>query len=225
MWEYRETTELCHYGILGQKWGKRNGPPYPLNSSAKSAEEKRKAAEKRKKAKIRAEKQAERDEARKARRSAKAEARQEKALQKREKQTLSRKQKKMVAIGATAVGAALLLSRKNRKKDAAAYKKALNGLDLGSLNDTDLKSKIERLKMEEEVVKLSMDRGVAKKGASVLQAVFKESGPNISKQVIEKVGVAVLTGGALYLAKSIASKSFNGKELGEALFYGGPKKK
>ena len=23
---------LAHHGILGQKWGKRNGPPYPLDS-------------------------------------------------------------------------------------------------------------------------------------------------------------------------------------------------
>lgn len=27
---------LQHHGILGQKWGKRNGPPYPLNSNDKS---------------------------------------------------------------------------------------------------------------------------------------------------------------------------------------------
>ena len=25
-------AELCHHGILGQKWGKHNGPPYPLGS-------------------------------------------------------------------------------------------------------------------------------------------------------------------------------------------------
>lgn len=28
----RKEEELSHHGILGQKWGKRNGPPYPLGS-------------------------------------------------------------------------------------------------------------------------------------------------------------------------------------------------
>lgn len=27
---------LVHHGIKGQKWGKMNGPPYPLGSSPKS---------------------------------------------------------------------------------------------------------------------------------------------------------------------------------------------
>lgn len=31
---------LAHHGILGQKWGKRNGPPYPLGASQHSAAEK-----------------------------------------------------------------------------------------------------------------------------------------------------------------------------------------
>lgn len=30
---------LRHHGILGQKWGKRNGPPYPLGASGHSASE------------------------------------------------------------------------------------------------------------------------------------------------------------------------------------------
>lgn len=32
---------LTHHGILGQKWGKKNGPPYPLGASDHSASEKR----------------------------------------------------------------------------------------------------------------------------------------------------------------------------------------
>lgn len=32
---------LQHHGILGQKWGKRNGPPYPLDASDHSASEKK----------------------------------------------------------------------------------------------------------------------------------------------------------------------------------------
>lgn len=32
---------LVHHGILGQKWGKKNGPPYPLGVSDHSASEKK----------------------------------------------------------------------------------------------------------------------------------------------------------------------------------------
>lgn len=37
----RSELELYHHGIAGQKWGKRNGPPYPLSASAHSASEKK----------------------------------------------------------------------------------------------------------------------------------------------------------------------------------------
>lgn len=36
-----ESNYLAHHGILGQKWGQKNGPPYPLDSGKHSASEKK----------------------------------------------------------------------------------------------------------------------------------------------------------------------------------------
>lgn len=38
-----ETTYIAHHGIKGQKWGDRNGPPYPLEPSDHSSAEKKAA--------------------------------------------------------------------------------------------------------------------------------------------------------------------------------------
>ena len=37
----RYRNSLYHHGIAGQKWGRKNGPPYPLGSSQKSSAEKK----------------------------------------------------------------------------------------------------------------------------------------------------------------------------------------
>lgn len=33
----QNSNELMHDGVIGMKWGKRNGPPYPLNKEGKEA--------------------------------------------------------------------------------------------------------------------------------------------------------------------------------------------
>lgn len=38
---YISDSYLAHHGIKGMKWGKRNGPPYPLDASDKSAAERK----------------------------------------------------------------------------------------------------------------------------------------------------------------------------------------
>lgn len=43
------TDSLAHHGIEGQKWGVRNGPPYPLDRSMMSGRERRLAAKAKKK--------------------------------------------------------------------------------------------------------------------------------------------------------------------------------
>lgn len=41
-----ESEYLAHHGILGMKWGHRNGPPYPLDASEHSSSEKKAGYEK-----------------------------------------------------------------------------------------------------------------------------------------------------------------------------------
>ncbi len=49
MWTYNHTfrysysSALCHHGVKGQKWGVRNGPPYPLKKNKNKVENSKKS--------------------------------------------------------------------------------------------------------------------------------------------------------------------------------------
>lgn len=90
MWLDDYHSELYHHGILGQKWGKKNGPPYPLGTSDHSSSEKkagwRKSLDKQSKANYTKDSSAESSE----------------------KKSHTDKQKKYIKIGAAVVAAALV---------------------------------------------------------------------------------------------------------------------
>ncbi len=86
--------ELYHHGILGQKWGKKNGPPYPLGSADHFASEKKAGWRK----------SLDKSNAKVYNKSSKSS---ENDGETQKKSRLSDKQKKALKIGAIAAGTAL----------------------------------------------------------------------------------------------------------------------
>lgn len=90
-----DRTILVHHGIKGQKWGERNGPPYPLGTNQKSMREKRLAKVHKTRKQT--------DESNETRLTKTEESSNKRRFQ------LSDKQKRALKIGAAALGAALLV--------------------------------------------------------------------------------------------------------------------
>lgn len=121
---------LSHHGILGQRWGKRNGPPYPLGASDHSAAEKKAGWRKS------LDKGGEKNDNKK-RQTAGA----------KEKRGLTSGQKKAIAIGATAAAVALAtygayrMGYLDKLQDKG---KILTGNILGKIGDQPLSKSIHK---------------------------------------------------------------------------------
>lgn len=84
-----------------------------------------------------------------------------------------------------------------------------------TMSTAEIKSRIERLKLEQQYKELS-DADVSS-GKTYTEQILKDVG--------KRVATTVLTGAALYAGKAIITKEFNARELGNAIFNGGAKKK
>lgn len=85
----------------------------------------------------------------------------------------------------------------------------------GTFSNTELKEKIERLKLEKELRELT--KAEVSAGQKFVEDILKEVG--------KKTLSTALTGAALYGTKAAISSEFNRKEFAEAIFNGGAKKK
>ena len=84
-----------------------------------------------------------------------------------------------------------------------------------TLSDEELRSRIERLKLEKQLKELTAED--LSPGRKAVSDILAQSG--------RKVATAFITGAALYAGKAFISGEYNAKEMGSAVFNGGPKKK
>ena len=101
------------------------------------------------------------------------------------------------------------------KRKAAIKEKRNDSKNRGNLSDEQLKQKISRLQMEKQLKDLTDSE--VNSGRKFAQQILKDTG--------KRVLTTALSGAALYAGKAIVTGSFDAKDLGNAIFYGGAKKK
>ena len=194
--------ELYHHGIQGQKWGQRNGPPYPL-SRATLGETMRI----RKKKKL----QAQNAKIRK-----KNSALRKKLKEKAENKRLKERQRELKEENKKLRSAKPETKPKPQPeaKETKPVQIKPNGLsrrDIKKLSDEDLKKYIDRLNLEKQLYEL--DNQTMANGKREVVKILSNSG----KQSLEKVATTAMTGiGKMMVAKAINSMS-DDKNLGDKI--------
>lgn len=208
-------SDLEHHGVLGQKWGRKNGPPYPLGAGDHSAAEKRAGWKKSLSATAK-------KVANKATSGAKKTIEVGSRAAKRTAQGAGKAARfagKAALIGAVAgggpvVGAARLAAYGAIKKKikANAAKRGVTTADQRhKMSDEELNYRVGRIRQENELRRLEAEN------VDAGRALIRDIGKTAVK--------TAATGAALYAGKAIVTKQFNAMEFGDAMFRGGAKKK
>lgn len=109
-------------------------------------------------------------------------------------------------------------TKTDAQKDSEADKK-YDRNNRGTLSNSQLREKIERLKLEKELRELTA--GEVNRGRSAVMGVIRD----IGKSTVTKVTSTALAGAALYGLKAAVTKQFDPNDFGNAIFNGGGKKK
>lgn len=176
-----QENNLTHHGIFGQKWGHRNGPPYPIEPGKHSAAEKRENPELDKQPKKRSYKELNNQELREVNERLRLENEFIRQKYEQMKYAEARPIKsgkdyvKTITAVAAGVGATLVTADKVAKLfgfDMGEYiknqmqgrsRKAIRdkyGIELESLDDDMLKSNVDRLELENKFIKLKQGMGM-----------------------------------------------------------------
>lgn len=106
-------------------------------------------------------------------------------------------------------------TRKSESQKSSEAKKRSDAKNSGTLTNAQLKEKIDRLQLEKQLRDLTDSE--VNSGRVYVEKILKDVG--------SRVLTTAITGAALYTVKAAVSGSFDAKELGNAIFNGGPKKK
>lgn len=229
---------IAHHGILGMKWGRHNGPPYPLARTAKgdisSEQEARKKASKssyaslyrkkkaadlqKKNAKIRA-KNEKLEEVKREKKAIEREKSRNAELKNRQKQLKedirgkAKKPEKETKVDKKEEGIEVKTSD---DKTIVIKNRPLTKKELSTMSDSEIRAYIDRLNLEKQLK--NVDNEMRLNGQSEVKRILKNSAKNAGERVL----TSTLEGAGKYMVKKLIGSVTNDDVAAEIM--GGKKK-
>ena len=229
---------IAHHGILGMKWGRHNGPPYPLARTAKgeiSSEQKerkkasisdyaslyrkKKAADLKKKNAAVAAKNKKLENVKKEKETIKKEKEKNAELKSRQrelKNEIHGKTKKPVKEEKEPKKEEGIEVKTSENKTIVIKNRPLTKKELSAMSDSDIKAYIDRLNLEKQLK--NVDNEMRINGQSEVKRILTNSG----KRAAENVATSAMEGIGKYAVKKLISGVAN-PEVAEEIM--GSKKK